>query len=71
MGDVVNSACHIANKAGRNGKHPVIVSSVVHSNLNEHNQGIVYFSKRDIFLLYPVLTRFCLSGVLAMSCDNT
>lgn len=30
MGDVVNSACHLANKAGRNGKQPIVVSSVVY-----------------------------------------
>ena len=47
MGDVVNSACHLANKAGRNGKQPVVVSSVVYSNLNEHNQGIVYETTID------------------------
>lgn len=47
MGDVVNSACHLANKAGRNGKKPVVVSSVVYSNLNEHNQDIVYETTID------------------------
>ena len=47
MGDVVNSACHLANKAGRNGKKPVVVSSVVYSNLNEHNQDIVYQTTID------------------------
>ena len=41
MGDVVNSACHIANKAGRGGKSPIIVSSVVYSNLNEDNQKLL------------------------------
>lgn len=41
MGDVVNSACHIANKAGRDGRSPIIVSSVLKSNLNEHNQGLL------------------------------
>ncbi|MBE6661380.1 MAG: adenylate/guanylate cyclase domain-containing protein [Ruminococcaceae bacterium] len=47
MGDVVNSACHLANKAGRNGKHPVLISGVVYSNLNDHNQSIVYKTLLD------------------------
>ena len=41
MGDVVNSACHIANKAGRDGKMPIIVSSCIYSNLNEANQKLL------------------------------
>lgn len=41
MGDVVNSACHIANRAGRDGKMPIVVSSCIHSNLNEENQGFL------------------------------
>ena len=41
MGDVVNSACHIANKAGRNGRKPIVVSSMIYSNLNEHNQKLL------------------------------
>ena len=41
MGDVVNSACHIANRAGRDGKKAVLVSSFIYSNLNEHNQGLL------------------------------
>lgn len=41
MGDVVNSACHIANSAGRNGHKPVVVSSCIYGNLNEHNQGLL------------------------------
>lgn len=40
MGDVVNSACHLCNKAGRNGRKVIIVSSVIYSNLNEHNQSL-------------------------------
>ena len=38
MGDVVNSACHIANHAGRDGKKPILVSSCIYSNLDEDNQ---------------------------------
>ena len=39
MGDVVNSACHIANRAGRDGKKPILVSSCIYSNLKEDNQS--------------------------------
>lgn len=38
MGDVVNSACHIANKAGRDYRDTIIVSSCLYGNLNEENQ---------------------------------
>ena len=41
MGDVVNSACHLCNKAGRSGRKPIIVSDVVYDNLNENNQGLL------------------------------
>lgn len=40
MGDVVNSACHLCNKAGRNGRKVIIISSVIYSNLNEDNQSL-------------------------------
>lgn len=41
MGDVINSACHLANSAGRNGKKTLVVSSCIHSNLNDHNKGLL------------------------------
>ncbi len=41
MGDVVNSACHLANKAGRNARETIIVTSQVYNNLNEHNKGLL------------------------------
>ena len=41
MGDVVNSACHLCNKAGRTGRKTIIVSEVVYDNLNEHHQGLL------------------------------
>ncbi len=41
MGDVVNPACHLANKAGRDGRYPIIVSSTVKLNLNDHNQNLL------------------------------
>lgn len=40
MGDVVNSACHLCNKAGRDYRKVIIISKVVYDNLNEHNQGL-------------------------------
>lgn len=41
MGDVVNSACHIANKAGRDGRRTLVVSDCINSNLNKHNQNLL------------------------------
>lgn len=38
MGDVVNNACHIANKAGRDYRDPIIVSSCLYGNLNDENR---------------------------------
>lgn len=40
MGDVVNSACHLCGKAGRNGRKVIVVSNCIYSNLNEHHQGL-------------------------------
>lgn len=40
MGDVVNSACHLSNKAGRNNKKAIVVSSKVYNNITEHSQGL-------------------------------
>lgn len=41
MGDVVNSACHIANKAGRNGHSHIIVSDCIYSNLCDEYQKLL------------------------------
>ena len=41
MGDVVNSASHLSGEAGRNGRKPLVVSSCIYDNLNEHNQGLL------------------------------
>lgn len=41
MGDTVNEACHLANKAGRNWRASLIITEVVYNNLNEHNQGLM------------------------------
>lgn len=35
MGDVVNSASHLCNKAGRKGRDTIIISEVIYNNLNE------------------------------------
>ena len=40
MGDVVNSACHLANKGGRNGRKVVIASNVIYNNINDNNKKL-------------------------------
>ena len=40
MGDVVNTACHLANKAGRDYRKVILISGVVYNNLNEHHQSL-------------------------------
>lgn len=40
MGDVVNSACHLCNKAGRGCRKVIIISEVIYNNLNENNQRL-------------------------------
>lgn len=59
MGDVVNSACHLSNKAGRNGRKKMIITEVLYDNLNDHNRGLftkyydytngVYYYEGDIY----------------------
>ena len=39
MGDVVNTACHLANKAGRQGKSPILISENIYSKLSDSNKG--------------------------------
>lgn len=41
MGDVINSASHICNIAGRNGRKSIVVSQVIYNNLNEENQKLL------------------------------
>ena len=43
MGDVVNTACHLANKAGREIRNRIIVSKQIYTNLNDKNKEM--FSK--------------------------
>lgn len=38
MGDVVNTACHLANKAGRGFVEPIVVSSNIYSLLSDYNR---------------------------------
>lgn len=41
MGDVVNTACHLANEAGRQGKSPILVSENIFTKLREDNQKLL------------------------------
>lgn len=52
MGDVVNSACHICGKAGRDYHSSVMVSSCIYSNLNEHNQNLLSQTTIDWITYY-------------------
>lgn len=38
MGDVVNSACHLCNRAGRNNRNVIIISSQVYNNINDNKK---------------------------------
>lgn len=38
MGDVVNTACHLANKAGRHWKSPILVSENIYSKFSDNNK---------------------------------
>ena len=40
MGDVVNSACHLCNKAGRDFRRTIIISKSIYDNLNENNKQL-------------------------------
>lgn len=40
MGEVVNSACHLCNKAGRDGRKVVIISNSIYEKLNKHNKEL-------------------------------
>lgn len=42
MGNAVNTACHLANKAGRNGRETIIVTEHIYNSLNEHHQGLLH-----------------------------
>lgn len=52
MGDVVNNACHIANKAGRDYRDAIMVSSCLYGNLNEENQKFFRTTQIDYTTYY-------------------
>lgn len=62
MGDVVNSAAHLAHKAGRGWPgQPIWTGEVVHLNLNSHNQGLLtsaydYELSRTVYTGNVILT---------------
>lgn len=41
MGDVVNTACHLANKAGRGIRNRIIVTEQIYSKLNDDHKGML------------------------------
>lgn len=41
MGDVVNTACHLANKAGRGIRDRIIVTEQIYSNLNDKHKEML------------------------------
>lgn len=45
MGDVVNSACHLANNAGRNGRKIILVSSNVYNSVFEETKRMLSICK--------------------------
>lgn len=40
MGDVVNTACHLANKAGREGRDPIIITEQIYINLSDKHKSL-------------------------------
>lgn len=52
MGDVVNSACHLANKAGRNGRKTILVSDCVYNNVLEETQKMLSSCEIDGRIYY-------------------
>ncbi len=40
MGDVVNQACHLANRANRNGRKTMLYGSIFHQNLDDANKKL-------------------------------
>ena len=54
MGDVVNSASHLSEEAGRNFRKPIVVSSCIYNNLSEKNQKLLtsYYSPENWQIRY-------------------
>ncbi len=47
MGDVVNSASHISNKAGRCNHSPIVVSSTIYQNLKDESKKLLHTTYID------------------------
>ncbi len=47
MGDVVNSACHLSNKAGRNNYEPILITNLFYEKLNEYHKSLLYKQRID------------------------
>lgn len=41
MGDVVNTACHLANKAGRGIRNKIVVTEQIYNNLNDSHKKLL------------------------------
>ena len=41
MGDVVNTACHLANKAGRGIRNIIVVTEQIYNNLNDSHKMLL------------------------------
>ena len=49
MGDVVNTACHLANKEGRGIRDKIVVTEQIYNNLNENHKSLFSsFTDEDI-----------------------
>lgn len=47
MGSVVNSASNLCGRANKGGNNRIMLSSDVHCNITEHNQGLVYWNQSE------------------------
>ena len=54
MGDVVNQACHLANRANRNGRKAMLYGSIFYQNLNDANKELCsrYYDYNDAKYYY-------------------
>lgn len=41
MGDFVNTACHLANKAGRGIRNKIVVTEQIYNNLNDSHKKLL------------------------------
>ena len=41
MGDVVNTACHLANKEGRGIRNKIVVTEQIYNNLNDSHKKLL------------------------------